>query len=511
MDGIEAEYARRARTDLHLFTRLAWNYADQSSFVDSWAVGAICEHLEACARRQIRKLLINIPPRHSKSLLTSVFFPSWLWIEHPQERILSASYGITLSRRDSRLARQVIRSSWYQQHYGKSFKILHDQDEKAEYENNRGGKRIATSVGGMGTGAGGSFIIVDDPHKADEINSIVERQAVTDWWNQTMSTRIDDPETGVQIVIMQRLHEGDLSGEILRAGGWEHLRLPARYEAERPCVTSIGWRDPRTVNGELLSPERFTEAAIAELEKRLGSYAAAGQLQQRPAPAEGGRVKAAWWKYFRDAPTPEQIILSIDCGTKPKSHNDPTAIGVWLKSNNNHYRIDEFVRQMDYPTMKAKVISMCEYWKPNVVLIEDKGSGSDLIPELRNFTPDFNWPIIPQNPISDKATRLDAVTPMIEAGMVWLPEYAPWLSGYLDELTTFPNATHDDRVDETSQYLKYARGGRDFEEIMGDLRSMADDIPRGGRRDSYDVNDDRGSGYEFDGLADGDMSEMNNW
>ena len=467
---LEAAHAEQARRKLRHFVKYAWRYADPQKFVDGWAVQAMCEHLEACASREIRNLLINIPPRHTKSLLTCALFPAWLWIGRPQERIMSISYGDKLAKRDSRLARQIMRSEWYRKWYGDSFKFTDDQNEKAEYENDHGGKRTATSIGGLGTGAGGSIIIVDDPHKADEINSVVARQGVLDWWNETMATRLDDPATGVQIVIMQRLHEGDLSGEILKDSGWEHLCLPARFEPERKCVTSIGWSDPRTEPGELLSPKRFNEDALAIIEKRLGAYRTAGQLQQRPAPIEGGIVKMDWWEYYTVKPGMDRIVISVDCGNKTKARNDPTVAQVWGRSAGWHYLLDEWRERVEFPGLKAGVKSLCAKWNPSAVLIEDAANGVSLIQQLPTEA-DFIWPIISITAKLDKVTRLEAASPTIEAGLVYLPEGAAWLTDFTTEVCTFPNATHDDRVDTLSQYLNWSRLGasRSISEILADV------------------------------------------
>ncbi len=281
------------------FVRQAWPVVEPATpFVPGWHIDAIIEHLEAMSRGQIRNLLINVPPRHMKSLLVSVFWPAWEWILFPERRWLYSSYAAQLSIRDSVKCRRLIESPWYQKNWGKVFALTSDQNTKGRFDNNRSGYRLATSVGGAATGEGGDRIVCDDPHNVQEAESDAIRKATVDWWDVVISTRVNDPKTAVKLVVMQRCHQQDLSGHLLEQGGWEHLCLPAEYEGPGR-VTSIGWSDPRTVHGELLWPERFGPNEIESLKISLGSYAAAGQLQQRPSPSGGGLIKRHWFRYWQ--------------------------------------------------------------------------------------------------------------------------------------------------------------------------------------------------------------------
>jgi hypothetical protein len=297
-DEIDQELARRR---LREFVRQAWPIVEPSTpFVPGWHIDAIIEHLEAVSRGQIRNLLINVPPRHMKSLLVSVFWPAWEWIRWPERRWLYSSYAASLSIRDSVNCRRLIESPWYQRRWGRVFSLTSDQNTKGRFDNNRTGYRLTASVGGAVTGEGGDRIVCDDAHNVQEAESDSIRKSTVDWFDIVMSTRVNDPRTAAKVVVMQRCHQQDLSGHLLEQGGWEHLCLPAEYEGP-PCTTVIGWTDPRTEPGELLWPERFGRPEIDDLKRSLGSYAAAGQLQQRPSPAGGGVFKVS----VRESPWPD--------------------------------------------------------------------------------------------------------------------------------------------------------------------------------------------------------------
>src|SRR5437764_12448684 len=270
LDELDAEMASRS---LREFVRQAWPIVEPSTpFVPGWHIDAIIEHLEAVTRGQIRNLLINVPPRHMKSLLVSVFWPAWEWIRWPERRWLFSSYAAQLSIRDSVMCRRLIESPWYQTRWQHVFCLTGDQNTKGRFDNNRSGYRLATSVGGAATGEGGDHIITDDAHNVQEAKSDSIRKSTLDWFDVVMSTRVNDPKTAGKVVVMQRCHQQDLSGHLIEQGGWEHLCLPAEYEGP-PCVTTIGWSDPRKEPGELLWPAQFGAPEIEDLKRSLGSYA----------------------------------------------------------------------------------------------------------------------------------------------------------------------------------------------------------------------------------------------
>lgn len=318
---------------LYQFGKRAWSILEPGNpFVDGWHIRVICEHLEATWRRELRKLVINVPPRHEKSLLCAVFFFCWGWALDPTTRWLYSSYGQDLSSRDSVKCRDLITSPWYQERWGYQFeadfgdgkwgdpfKLKGDQNVKTWFANDKQGYRIATAVTGKATGHGGDFIVTDDPLNALDSTSAAERQRVIDWWTKSMSTRGNNPSTVCHLIVMQRLHEQDLTGYMLsRDLGYEHLCLPCQYEPARvyslpPAAgeklrrdaiimnslqrRSPSARDQRTREGELLWEPMFSGPQVADLRKTLG-WAAPGQLDQRPSEPKGTIYQRAYFRYF---------------------------------------------------------------------------------------------------------------------------------------------------------------------------------------------------------------------
>lgn len=435
--------------------RQAWHVVEPASrpFQPGRHIEALCAHLEAVGRGELTRLLINVPPRHMKSLAVAVFWPAWSWTTRPWVRWLCASYAQQLSTRDSLRCRRLIESPWYAERWGEAFALTSDQNQKRRFDNDRSGVRIATSVGGAATGEGGDVIVVDDPHNLREAVSAAKREAALVWWDEAMSTRLNDPATGAMVIVMQRLHERDLSGHVLAQGGWEHLCLPAEFEPERRCRTSIGFDDWRTREGELLWPARFDEAILAEWKRRLGSYGAAGQLQQRPAPRAGGIVKLAWFRRYRTPPAaPARIVQSWDTANKAGELNDYSVCGTWAEGEGGFYLLDLHRARLAHPDLLRRARSLAAKWAPAAILIEDQASGQSLIQHLKA---ESTLPVIAVRPKGDKVMRLERVSPAIEAGLVWLPEAAPWLDDYEDEIRSFPNSARRDQVDMTSQFLDW--------------------------------------------------------
>lgn len=451
---IEAERTRRS---LKRFIEAAWPVLEPTTaYSANWHIDAICEHLEAVSRGEIRNLVINIPPRCMKSLIVAVFWPVWSWISQPGMRWLFSSYNSKLSIGDSLKCRRLIESQWFQSRYGGAFRLEGDQNRQDRFENDHAGYRIATSVGGTGLGIGGDVLVADDPHNAREPESPTRRAAALTWWDELMSSRLNDPKTGRKVIVMQRLHEADLSGHVLERGGYVHLRIPMEFEAGARCETPIGWRDPRETDGDLMWPARFGPPEIEALKTATGSYGYAGQYQQRPAPRAGGMIELAWFKRF-DAPpeTPVRTVQSWDTASKPGERNDPSVCGTWQEAGGRWHLVHVWRARVEYPALKRKAMSLAARWEPDAILIEDKSSGEALIQDLK-AEPTMPLPVIAITPEKDKETRASVVSPLIEAGRVALPVKAPWLADYEAEVATFPNAAHDDQVDMTSQLLRWA-------------------------------------------------------
>ena len=471
----------QARRRLHEFVRQAWHVLEpETPFVDGIHVRAICEHLQMVTEGRIRNLIINIPPGHAKSLLSAVFWPAWVWIDHPEARWLFSSYREPLATRDSVKCRRLIESEWYQVRWGDRYQLTGDQNQKNRFENTKTGYRVVVPMS-AGTGERGDYVVVDDPHSVDQAESDAERQSAIDWWNGSMSTRRNDFATGHMVVIQQRLHEADLTGDLLKKGGYEWLCLPAEFEPERRCTTSIGWSDPRKEGGELLWPEKVTQADLEHLKVTLGSYRYAGQYQQRPSPAEGGIFKRLWWRYWRPAhmelppvqvrladgqrlsihavPVPGEFdtqIQSWDMSFKDKATSDYVVGEVWGAKGADRFLLDQRRERMDMPATKEAVRAMSERWpKAAAKLVEDKANGPAVIQELKHEVSG----LIEVTPEGGKIARAHAVSPQVEAGNIYLPHptIAPWVEAFLEEAAAFPNGRYDDQVDAMTQALNRLR------------------------------------------------------
>jgi predicted phage terminase large subunit-like protein len=474
----------KARRDLHEFIVQAWHVLEPSApLVEGIHVQAICEHLQAITEGRIRNLIINVPPGHAKSLLTAVFWPAWAWIDRPEIRWLFSSYNATLSVRDSLKCRRLIESDWYQERWGCRYQLTGDQNQKQRFENDRTGYRIATSVGGSATGERADIVVVDDPHSVDQAASDAERCTAVEWWNGTMSTRLNNFSKGHKVVIQQRLHEADLTGDLLSKGGYELLCLPAEFEPDRKCSTSIGWSDPRQEFGELLWPEKMTRQELDEVKITLGSYRYAGQYQQRPAPADGGLFKRFWWRYWRPkhlelppvpvrlpdgevcsilaVPLPDEfdeMLQSWDLAFKGLDTSDFVVGQVWGASQADRFLLDQHRDRMDMPKTVDAIRAMSGKW-PEAArkLVEDKANGPAVIAALQHEIAG----LIAVNPAGGKIARAQAISPQCESGNVYLPHpaLAPWVEDFIEECAAFPNATHDDQVDAMTQALNRQFGG----------------------------------------------------
>jgi predicted phage terminase large subunit-like protein len=481
--------AEKARRSLHEFVVQAWHVLEpETPFIDGMHVRAICDHLQAITEGRVRNLIINVPPGHAKSLLTAVFWPAWSWIDHPESRWLFASYSASLSIRDSVRCRRLIESDWYRERWGERFALTSDVNRAARFENDKTGVRVATSVGGSATGERGDFIIVDDPHSVDGAESDAERKTALDWWNGTMSTRLNNFTTGHKVVIQQRLHEADLTGDLLeKHGDYELLCLPAEFEPERRCVTSI-WKDPRTIEGQLLWPQKVTQQDLDSLKVTLGSYRFAGQYQQRPSPAGGGIFQRHWWRYWRPAhlelppvqvrmpengslcaipaiPLPDRfdsLIQSWDMSFKDKITSDYVVGQVWGTLKADRFLLDQKRDRLNMPATKSAVTALSEKWPAAATkLIEDKANGPAVIQELQHDVAG----LIAVNPEGGKIARAQAVSPQCESGNVFLPHpaIAPWVDAFIEECAAFPNGRHDDQVDSMSQALNRLRKSRSLD------------------------------------------------
>lgn len=455
---IEKELCKKS---LHEFVKHAWFIVEPSTkFVDNWHIEAICEYLETCVRGEIRNLIINIPPRHMKSLLVNVFFPAWVWTFAPEKKFLFASYAEDLAIRDSVACRKLITSTWYQQRW--EVALLKDQNQKARFENTNSGYRLSFGFGGGITGEGGDFICIDDPLKSSDANSDATRNQVNLIYDNTISTRLNNPQTGVKILIMQRLHEDDLTGHLLKGKErYELLVLPAEYEGVR-FTSSIDFVDPRTEGGELLWPQRFGEAEIQSLKNSLSELGIAGQLQQRPSPISGNIYKKEWFFDRRENIDFIARFMSWDTALSDSETAAYSSCTVGELTSDYRLFIREVYREkLQFPQLRQAVIDLAQKYKFGLrgIIIESKASGISILQTLQQSTEDSLQEIlVPFKPTIDKTSRAINASLWCENGSVILPpptEQSKWLFDFEEELFTFPNSKYKDQVDSFNQLILY--------------------------------------------------------
>mgnify|MGYP000011037049 CR=1 FL=1 len=446
--AIEREYCERS---LSGFIRQSWPVLEPATpYVHGAHIDAICEHLAAVDRGEIRNLLINIPPRCMKSMLIAVMWPAWRWAHHPSTRWLFASYAQQLSVRDSLKMRRLIQSPWYQRLWGDRFALTDDQNAKMRFENDATGYRIATATGATATGEGGDLVVVDDPHSAQGASSEAQRESTLVWWDETMSTRLNDPKTGAKVIVMQRLHERDLSGHVLEQGGYEHLCLPLEYEPDRHCHTGIGWEDWRQEAGELLWPERIGPEEREAKQRELGDYGYAGQFQQRPAPRGGGMFPVDRFNIDQHPPQTKDILASVRYWDKAgTSDGGAYTVGVLMhKMRDGSFVVSDVVRGQWAATDREKRIRQTAEMDGRTTLIwveQEPGSGGKESAEatIRNLA---GYKVQADRVTGDKVYRADPYAAQVQGGNVTLIQ-AEWNRPFVSEHESFPNGTYKDQVD----------------------------------------------------------------
>jgi len=448
-------YDELLRRDLPSFIGKCFSTIDPATaYMPNWHIDIIAEYLQAAERGQIKRLIINMPPRALKSVCVSVAWPAWLMGHDPRRRILAASYSAALSLKHSLDCRGVMQAPWYRCLFPAT-ELSHEQNEKHKFMTTSRGFRFATSVGGSLTGEGGNYLLIDDPLSPMQAANSTMREHVNRWFEHTFASRLNDKQNGVMVLVMQRLHQNDLSGYLLEKGGWEHLCLPAI--APEAKVFDFGRVRKTVEQGELLHRSREGEAALSRAKKELGGQAFAAQYLQTPLPQEGAMLRPWWLKRFTLPPaTVVRRVQSWDTAIKSGAQHDASVCLTFEEHEGISYLRDACVLRLEYPDLKRQVLAHAAQWKPDVILIEDKASGQQLLQDLRR---DAQLPLVATQPKTDKVTRFAAISAMIEAGRLALPEQAAWLADFESELLLFPHASHDDQVDALTQYLDWLRKG----------------------------------------------------
>jgi len=475
------------------FAKQGWNQVEPAPLDIGWHVECLCEHLEAVAHQQCLRLLINVPPRHMKSSLANVFFPAWVWANHPRKdltgaptnadgwfgpgvKFLHVTYRQDLTTRDSTKCRRLIESPWYQENWGQRFMLSPDQNQKTHFENDKGGYRFSGTMTSV-TGWGANIIIYDDPHDVLQVESHVQREEVIRFWSEQLQNRLNPEGPGAIVVIMQRTHARDLSGYIIAKEfgadmcdvsewtphTWRHLCLPARFENDHPHplrtdvyrrCTGKYWKDDRQ-EGEALWPKMFP---LEELDRRAASmtdYATAGQYQQRPVAREGGVFKRAWFEGKFIDPIEIQPktkwVRHWDLASSTDAQSDYT-VGLKLgRMPDGRFVVGDVIRvKAEGPQVRQLIKTTAEQDGRHceVSLPKDPGQAGKV--QAMDFVKLLaGWNVHAEAETGDKSTRAEPVAAQAHHGNL-LIKRASWNDDLMEELCLFPAAPHDDQVDAIS-------------------------------------------------------------
>lgn len=485
---------RRAGVSLASFIRQAWPILEpETPLIWNWHIDALCEELEAISDGMDRKLpapedpirdVINMPPRYLKSTIVTIMWPVWEWGPRgmPWTRWIFGSYSAGLSTKHSVDRRTIIESTWYQENWGHVFRLSTDQNVKTEFSNNYRGVMLATSIGGGQLGRGGHRVVIDDPHNTKNYLSDDQRETDVRIFKQGYSTRLDDKQRGAIVIVMQRLHEQDLSAHCL-ALGYRHLKLENPCAEDTTLVTRRGTRYDRKA-GELLSPEREGLKDIATMRVTLGPFAFAGQYSQTPSPAGGVIFQRDWWEEYRELPANlDSVAISIDCAFKALEDSDFVCamVGGWKGAN--CYLIERTMERLTFGGTKALIKQLhARYPKAAAIYVEDKANGPAVIDDLKDAIPG----LIAVDPQGGKIARAHSVSGTVEAGNVYLPQYLDefgnvipgrdWVAEFIDKAAKFPKVANDDDIDAFTQ-LVIARRNRTTA-ILDLMRQEAEALAR---------------------------------
>lgn len=483
------------------FIQQAWHVVEPGQdYIHNWHIDMIADHLEAITDELVleeneegdpvyyNRLLINVPPGMMKSLIVNVFWPAWEWGPRnmPSLRYVCASHSQELAIRDSTKMRRLIQSEWYQARWGDRVVLTGDQNAKTKFENTATGFRQAVAAGSI-TGARGDRVIIDDPHSVESANSDVQRATTLEWFERAVPTRLNNPDRSAIVVIMQRLHEEDVSGVILdKKLGYDHIMLPMEFDPSRAQPTMLGHVDPRETQGELMFPARFPPHVVDRDKKIMGPYAVSGQFQQTPTPDGGGIIKQEWWNLWEhDAfPSFDFIVASLDTAYTEKTENDFSAMTVWgifsedpvaeasksIKAGGRYtversYKaphpkvmlIFAWQERLQLADLVGKVYQTMSKFKVETILIENKAAGIPVAQEIRRLYSNKGFNVILDDPKTlDKVSRLYSVQHLFAEGLVYAPDRS-WADMLINQTTSFPKGKHDDLVDTISMAMRYLR------------------------------------------------------
>jgi predicted phage terminase large subunit-like protein len=454
-------YREKARekllSDFGAFCRRAWKEIEPGKALEwSWHHEYVAEHLMLCYEREITRLIVTMPPRGLKSKLISVFFGAWVWAKSPHQSLILTSYSDSLSEELNMARRTLLQSAWFQQTFPGKVQFTADQNRREKFRNTAGGQSVATSVEGVLTGLGADYLLIDDILSPQQSYSDLERNNANRFFDSTLRSRLNDPMTGVIVVVCQRLHEADLVGHVTEAepGVWTHVNLPLECEQDEEIVFPLSARVVHRKQGDLLHPQRWPESWVKKTKATVGPFIWSAQFQQRPAPAGGAIFKNEWFQSYKKEPDKGTTVISLDTAFSVKKTADYSVASVWTAHDGRYYLRFVWRERVAYPDLKRMVEELADVWMPDAVLVEEKASGQSLLQSLKQET---SLPIVGIPVDTDKVSRAHSVTALFSAGRVHFPEDAPWLPTFLHELELFPASAYDDQVDTTTQALRYLR------------------------------------------------------
>ncbi len=458
--ALTPEQQRAREMTLRQFVRWAWPILEPGTrLVWNWHLDALCDHVEAqlLGKLGLQNLMILVPPGFMKSSVVDVSAAVWMWIRSPSWRAMMASGNERVSTRDSVKRRNLLESAQFRRTFAPRWKLAADANQKTRFENTARGFQQALTAGQSVTGDRADALFIDDPQDAAKIHSAAERDQVSRWYFEGFANRLSNMQTGTRTLIMQRLHSLDLAGLILERepAAWEVLTIPQLWDEKRRTVTSLGWTDPRTTDGELAFPERYPAEVVEGERVRLGRSAFASQQQQEPFDTAGEIFRPdaiQLWPISEPLPQFSQRILSLDTAFSMKASADYSVMLELGKFDRGIFVISCLRQKLEYPQLKAAAVQLASAGGISAVIVEDKGSGMSLAQEMRQTT---SLPVVPIKVDADKVTRAHVVVPTVEAGRVFAPAGAPWLEEFLKELASFPKGAHDDIVDSFTQGLHY--------------------------------------------------------
>jgi len=471
------KYGELLRNDFVAFAHRAYLELHQREFEASWHIEVLAAKLEAVRRGEIKRLIINLPPRNLKSFLGSIVFPAYFLGHNPASEVLCTSYGEFPVKSQAVECRNLMLSPFYQALF--ETRLSEDRQAVEEFKTTAGGARRGLSLRGSITGSGADLIVIDDPIKADEATSETIRDQVNTLFYNSVDSRINR-DTGAIIIIMQRLHQNDLCGHVQKRGGWDVLALPAIAEKDEIYRVRIpyGTRILRWPKGEALQPLRQSTATLNEKRLTLGTRTFDAQYQQKPHGAEGAIIKREWLIFYDANSKPEEfeaVIQSWDTGVKAGEHNSFSACTTWGIKNRNYYLLAVTHEQLDFRELKQRAIALAQE-RPSKILIEGESLGRALFSEMEN---DYPVELISVGSVS-KAQRLTAHSNVFEAGRVLVSREIDGIDAYIEELTTFPDSDFSDQVDSTTQALSYDLSTTSHHSWMETVRLLSDD-PDAGR------------------------------